>query len=966
MAGIGNSLYPPIMPTYQAAFIYTNACRIYFSLSPYNSYESILKDAQITVSYQNTNISALDSEKYPTGIMLKNVSKDESIEGDNKYYIEISPDDIEPVDEKNNIRFEPDAIYKVQIRFTEATASNLLSDIERTNGKIASWLSNNQAYFSEWSTICLIKSIYEVQFYLNGFPTEENENDLVFTSELNTFIGGINFIGAINGTQEKLKSYQIIISKNEEIYYDSGECYPNKINSNEFNHTVTKLLEDGSHYDLKISYLTSNGYSNSKNYTFTIIQNTIEAMDVAISAEPDVENGRIKINIVSNASEVFFGNLVIRRSSSKTNYSVWEDVHQQAISDGQILNYFWYDYTVESGIWYKYCVQKKNSNGDRGAITSIRNSVMIELEDMFLTRAEMQFKVKFDPTVSSFKRTYLESRTETLGSKYPFIRRNGSVEYRQFPISGLITGFCDEEGLFLNKDNLYENAKEDYANYNSQNQINEYIDRIYEKQFRDKIMDFLYADNLKLFRSQTEGNILVRLMDINLSPNQSLGRMLYSFTATAYEIDDCTIQNFDMYGIQYLGTFEENLSFIHNVIGQLNDNYSYQNVNNDILKILREKYTKTVLDKYINTVECLNWVRITFNSEPYLIKMSNGIPVKHNKTDKVNEDVFLGYIVYINKQPIIVSPKGYYELVDKDTYITSLYFPYVENVTIDYMAHIIQTENISLNYSQIFFNTKAGQIYNLFDSEKSVFKEIYMKYLINNSAYHQELMSLNEITVESDPGAVLYIKDSFDEDFFRHEVGPTGILKFYDEESIIVGMYFKGYHLYKKETNIQNIEDSKYFEIYKNDEIQYVIRDLQNPELYIPYKLDIKVSNLAEVVNDTLYINDELMEDGSYIKIAEDVTQNSIELASVFTDSDFIYVNERDFIDLREIIGEIQNLDRITKPIKNCLYNIQGQTYIYYKNKWYIFDEANQDVLSPVQGLIDYIYELMKGEYAKS
>ena len=280
---------------------------------------------------------------------------------------------------------------------------------------------------------------------------------------------------------------------------------------------------------------------------------------------------------------------------------------------------------------------------------------MVELEDMFLTRAEMQFKIKFDPTVSSFKRTYLESRTETLGSKYPFIRRNGNVEYRQFPISGLITGFCDEEGLFLNKDNLYANAKENYAYYNSQNQINEYIDRIYEKQFRDKIMDFLYADNLKLFRSQTEGNILVRLMDINLSPNQSLGRMLYSFTATAYEIDDCTIQNFDMYGIQYLGTFEKNLSFIHNVIGQLNDNYSYQNVNNDILKILREKYTKTVLDKYINTVECLNWVRITFNSEPYLIKMSNGIPVKHNKTDKVNEDVFLGYIVYINKQPIIMN-----------------------------------------------------------------------------------------------------------------------------------------------------------------------------------------------------------------------------------------------------------------------------------------------------------------------
>ena len=40
------------------------------------------------------------------------------------------------------------------------------------------------------------------------------------------------------------------------------------------------------------------------------------------------------------------------------------------------------------------------------------------------------------------------------------------------------------------------------------------------------------------FLKQTEGNILVKLMDISLTPNQTLGRMLYSFSATAYEIDE--------------------------------------------------------------------------------------------------------------------------------------------------------------------------------------------------------------------------------------------------------------------------------------------------------------------------------------------------------------------------------------------------------------------------------------------
>jgi len=47
-------------------------------------------------------------------------------------------------------------------------------------------------------------------------------------------------------------------------------------------------------------------------------------------------------------------------------------------------------------------------------------------------------------------------------------------------------------------------------------------------------MDFLYEDNVKLFRSVPEGNILVKLMDISFSPNQTLGRLVYSFSCTAY------------------------------------------------------------------------------------------------------------------------------------------------------------------------------------------------------------------------------------------------------------------------------------------------------------------------------------------------------------------------------------------------------------------------------------------------
>ena len=50
-----------------------------------------------------------------------------------------------------------------------------------------------------------------------------------------------------------------------------------------------------------------------------------------------------------------------------------------------------------------------------------------------------QLKLKFDFQISSYKTNISESKTDTIGSKYPFIRRNGNMYYRSFPITGTIT-----------------------------------------------------------------------------------------------------------------------------------------------------------------------------------------------------------------------------------------------------------------------------------------------------------------------------------------------------------------------------------------------------------------------------------------------------------------------------------------------------------------------------------------------
>jgi hypothetical protein len=83
-----------------------------------------------------------------------------------------------------------------------------------------------------------------------------------------------------------------------------------------------------------------------------------------------------------------------------------------------------------------------------GALLYTSIPVKIEFEDMFLNDGERQLRIRFNPKVSSFKNTVLESKMDTIGSKYPFFFRNGTVKYKEFPISGLISLLMDPNDKF--------------------------------------------------------------------------------------------------------------------------------------------------------------------------------------------------------------------------------------------------------------------------------------------------------------------------------------------------------------------------------------------------------------------------------------------------------------------------------------------------------------------------------------
>ena len=113
--GNATNLYPPVVDTYMPAFIAdsTGECRIYFSISKYNSLDSI-KSVWVAVNNQFTNESVIFSGEGKKQIGVKPLSFDEiepdnSRTGDDKYYISLYNKDIIGGWALNQL-------YKVQIR----------------------------------------------------------------------------------------------------------------------------------------------------------------------------------------------------------------------------------------------------------------------------------------------------------------------------------------------------------------------------------------------------------------------------------------------------------------------------------------------------------------------------------------------------------------------------------------------------------------------------------------------------------------------------------------------------------------------------------------------------------------------------------------------------------------------------------------------------------------------------------
>lgn len=807
MANLNITLYPPQIPTYQNAFVLTSKCRIYFSLSIYNSYKDIQNNAQVTVSNQNTNQSVLSLTKYPNEIKLCDVKIDNTKSSD-RYYIEIKPEDLQD-------GFQINQYYKVQIRFTSADAPT-----PPDSAAIDKWLVDNVDYFSEWSTVCLVRAISQPILTLQNLSSssEEEGSSVAITTNTLDIVGSLTFQDSQES--DSLSSYQIkLYDEDNNLLTDSGTIYTSAYNNpNEINYTLKYILENGSAYTVTIDIATNNYYYQTFTYNIIVIQTHENPLNALVIAENEKESGRIKLTIASTTTDTFQGSVIIRRTSNRSNFTIWEDIYTRVYPTKELINFPWYDCTVESGIWYNYSVQKKDVSGQRGEETYIEKPVLAYFEDMFLNAEKQQLRIRYNPAVSTMRQNVSEARAETLGSQYPIIRRNGYINYRSLNISGLITALDDFKDIFTSKEELYgKEATSLYDDYNEEERITEYNDYILEREFREKVITFLYKDNIKLLRTLTEGNVLVKLMNISLTPQTTLGRMIYSFSAEVYEVAECSLDNFINYGI--IETEEDNIIFEQEeeetvtrkeVLGQIQDTIS---ADTNIVELIKAKYETDAV-----SVELIQDIKFSFYDDPYQIKedpSGNLLPLA--ATDDQSLSIGLGYIVYINGNSMMVSEDGVYSLMDLNEMLTSVTFPIDSSVSIDYIAVLAEEKSIEpenqITSSVYYYNDIVGQIWGGFNYGESLYEYIEAKYAFNYDNYNQRLIYIGDISIEANTNMVFYIQTDEESTPLRNVINETNVLTIQDKTLKIRDILFGGIHLDKEtDKNKELVNSNKYYQ----------------------------------------------------------------------------------------------------------------------------------------------------------
>lgn len=557
------SLFAPQVRSVQPAFIYNNnsgEVKIYFSLSSFNK-ESDFEAVLYTVIDPNksstwSNNSMLKETMSPAG--RGSISKNLLEKKSNEFILTLI---LDPTFKEFNLN----QYYQVQLYLSEIIPSGDITE---------RWLNDNADSISTPSQVTLIRPIEEPVFSIDGL---QNGSE-VSSNLIRKLKGHLDYPNS-KTTIEYLLQYRCIIKdQNNNQLFDSQ--WIKNIEGMDFTINLDFLFEEGESYILEFDYQTVNGYKPSikPTYSVSVIDYQNETFPSLTFSSYELVNrsalGAIELtlkNIETTSTEITdITNLLIQRSEGKTGFSIWEDIIQiKAEGDGVDFNdrsFVIRDHFISGDhLFYKYRVIQLDNSDNAVAASKDEMKIESDFEDIFLCNKEKQLPIKYNPNITGFKWVTQDSITNSLGGRYPIVRRNGDSKYRQFNLSGTLYFDPDTVGF----DSINSNLSQFFPNETStlfisinevalkvwnltnwKESLTDNQHTIYENRFKEAAIDFLTDGKPKLFKSPTEGLILVHLTNVSFTPNKTLGRRIYDFSATLTEFAEANEENLARYGVE--------------------------------------------------------------------------------------------------------------------------------------------------------------------------------------------------------------------------------------------------------------------------------------------------------------------------------------------------------------------------------------------------------------------------------
>lgn len=904
---LASSLYPPMFSSaFAPAFVDTSNPRIYFSLSPFNTASDIHR-VHISLVNQTTNENALTEA---TGIFLSEGLQYDTDAG--MYYVTVPADRVK--NGSNSTGWTHNQFYKLQLRFDSYDGDGVLNNSD--------YFISHLAYFSEWSEIHLLRPILQPQVLLRTFDSTDGSVIPAFNLGIIP-ISGKMYFGSDNYSDETetLQSYyfEALTRSDKKVVLTSETTYTgSKVDPNviSYNLDVTSLgTSVSTEFILRLHATTSNGYQMTKSYDFNIADYvTDDTWDPTIKVSLDNEAGIATVN-VKNVNTVF-GTVYVRRSSSVSDFKEWESVYEETVAGKVDLSIK--DNTVGSGIWYRYSVQLKNTSN---AMSSIRKTDIIypDFYTAILSNGDKQIGILYNYQISNYKPVVNRQKLDTLGGKYPRFAENAAMNYIQFSISGLISSQEDENELFLKQEDYYGDMYHNKSIYDESHNVTEGSDYLWERAFRQELIKWLNDGEPKLYRSKTEGLMVVMLTDISLSPNKTLSRRLYDFSATVYEVEDgnslSTLDSLGIYDVHYadekastepgggdeptVPEFVEVKKFGQIYSEKVSDMVSGRTdvVAHTIMSRLQQKYGGVQADKNPSNGYLKN-VKIWFESKPHMfIQTAGGLQLVTDVSQYSEEErkrMRLGYSFEVNNQGtsptdslvFFVGEMGYYQ-VPNSIDVTSLFFPQPDDVvTVEYMLDYREKNaKDSTVASTSVQRTLVGQETGVFQPYQYLGEAIRRKYsFVSTGNYYQKMQWWRGICLDVDPYAMVNIEYYNDTKYHTYEVGGTGVL--------------------------------------------HMLRDTS--------------------VQDMCFI-------GKRMRVVD------------FSRQDFLQEWEC-VVDPTPYVSN-KSVEQIKNPKYNTVYNVNGELYIYYLNgEWYdakYLDDVDDTILAavPVEGSISYYGSVIRNSY---